>query len=271
MRALNIVLCVILPPLAVLFSGKPFQAVLNIGLCLLGWIPGVLHAFAVVLISMGDKSKKAVAASVEQGVYNGIAKAMNVREIAYSPDMFPKSISASESSKYRPVRRTSDHKKKGRVRVYVFVGIFAAVLMAGALAQKDKSNEISPEVSPYELLAVKSRGNGLSELSSDQKIIICRSAIAKMMGRDRSIIAGKIVGDFVETSYIRPSDRTAWRNQCQFLGSKIVWRAYQEQGKYWGRWRDDPADSTITYRLEGNGLVINESYGGTGSDTSFSW
>jgi uncharacterized membrane protein YqaE (UPF0057 family) len=38
----------VLPPLAVLFCGKPVQAILNVILTLLGWIPGVIHACLVV-------------------------------------------------------------------------------------------------------------------------------------------------------------------------------------------------------------------------------
>ena len=41
-------LAVVLPPLAVLLCGKPFQALLSIPLTLLGWVPGVLHALFVV-------------------------------------------------------------------------------------------------------------------------------------------------------------------------------------------------------------------------------
>ena len=39
---------VVLPPLAVLLCGKPFQALLSIPLSLLGWVPGVIHALFVV-------------------------------------------------------------------------------------------------------------------------------------------------------------------------------------------------------------------------------
>jgi len=39
---------VVLPPLAVLLCGKPFQALLSIPLTLLGWAPGVIHALFVV-------------------------------------------------------------------------------------------------------------------------------------------------------------------------------------------------------------------------------
>ena len=41
-------LAVLLPPVAVLLCGKPFQALLSIPLCLLGSAPGVIHAMFVV-------------------------------------------------------------------------------------------------------------------------------------------------------------------------------------------------------------------------------
>ena len=41
-------LAVILPPLAVLICGKPIQAILNLVLTLLFWIPGLIHAIFVV-------------------------------------------------------------------------------------------------------------------------------------------------------------------------------------------------------------------------------
>jgi len=39
---------IILPPVAVLMVGKPVQALLNIFLTLLFWIPGMIHALLVV-------------------------------------------------------------------------------------------------------------------------------------------------------------------------------------------------------------------------------
>lgn len=41
-------LAIILPPVAVLFSGKPVQALLNFILCLFFYVPGVVHAILVV-------------------------------------------------------------------------------------------------------------------------------------------------------------------------------------------------------------------------------
>lgn len=40
--------CVICPPLAVLSVGRPISMILNIFLTMLGWIPGMIHAFFLV-------------------------------------------------------------------------------------------------------------------------------------------------------------------------------------------------------------------------------
>lgn len=48
-------LAIIVPPIAVLFAGKPIQALLSFFLTLLGWVPGVIHALFVVANSKADK------------------------------------------------------------------------------------------------------------------------------------------------------------------------------------------------------------------------
>jgi uncharacterized membrane protein YqaE (UPF0057 family) len=51
-------LAVVFPPLAVLLAGKPFQAMLNVLLCVFLWIPGIIHAFMVVSESKSNKRHK---------------------------------------------------------------------------------------------------------------------------------------------------------------------------------------------------------------------
>ncbi len=41
-------LCVLLPPVAVLLTGRMGSFFLSLVLTLLGWLPGVIHAFFVV-------------------------------------------------------------------------------------------------------------------------------------------------------------------------------------------------------------------------------
>lgn len=48
-------LAVFLPPLAVLLSGKPIQALLNFVLTLFFWIPGIIHAVLVVKDNKDNK------------------------------------------------------------------------------------------------------------------------------------------------------------------------------------------------------------------------
>jgi uncharacterized membrane protein YqaE (UPF0057 family) len=51
-------LAIILPPLAVLLTGRPLQAVLNFFLTLLFWVPGVVHAILVVNEHKADQRAK---------------------------------------------------------------------------------------------------------------------------------------------------------------------------------------------------------------------
>jgi uncharacterized membrane protein YqaE (UPF0057 family) len=59
-------LAVVLPPLAVLLCGKPFQALLSIPLTLLGWAPGVIHALFVVQNHYADERSRKLIRAVER-------------------------------------------------------------------------------------------------------------------------------------------------------------------------------------------------------------
>lgn len=48
-------LCIILPPVACLMVNRKGAFVLNLILTLLGWIPGVIHAFFVVSGAESDR------------------------------------------------------------------------------------------------------------------------------------------------------------------------------------------------------------------------
>ncbi|MCC6229466.1 MAG: YqaE/Pmp3 family membrane protein [Phycisphaerales bacterium] len=48
-------LAILLPPVAVLFCGKPFQALLNLVLTLCFWVPGMVHAILVAHDYYEDK------------------------------------------------------------------------------------------------------------------------------------------------------------------------------------------------------------------------
>lgn len=48
-------LAILLPPVAVLICGKPVQALLNLVLTLLFWVPGAVHACLVVHDHLANK------------------------------------------------------------------------------------------------------------------------------------------------------------------------------------------------------------------------
>jgi uncharacterized membrane protein YqaE (UPF0057 family) len=48
-------LAIVLPPVAVLFCGKPFQAFLNFFLTLFFYVPGLIHALLVVNNSKAER------------------------------------------------------------------------------------------------------------------------------------------------------------------------------------------------------------------------
>jgi uncharacterized membrane protein YqaE (UPF0057 family) len=59
-------LAIVLPPVAVLLCGKPFQFLLNIVLTLLGWVPGIIHAILVVNGHLEDKRAERIVRAVRE-------------------------------------------------------------------------------------------------------------------------------------------------------------------------------------------------------------
>ena len=59
-------LAVILPPVAVLICGKPIQALINLVLTLLFWIPGLIHAIFVVSGYYADQRTDRVIEAIKE-------------------------------------------------------------------------------------------------------------------------------------------------------------------------------------------------------------
>jgi uncharacterized membrane protein YqaE (UPF0057 family) len=49
------IVAILLPPLAVLLTGRPFMALLNLLLTLLLYVPGLIHALVIVSNHYADK------------------------------------------------------------------------------------------------------------------------------------------------------------------------------------------------------------------------
>ncbi|WP_456278746.1 YqaE/Pmp3 family membrane protein [Bacillus sp. AK128] len=65
-------LAIVLPPVAVLFAGRPFQALLNLILTCFFWLPGAIHAVLVVKDKKDDKrmEKQAKLIAKERAKYD---------------------------------------------------------------------------------------------------------------------------------------------------------------------------------------------------------
>ena len=59
-------LAIILPPIAVLVCGKPIQALLNLVLTILLWIPGMIHALFVVNGYYADRRTDKVIEAIKE-------------------------------------------------------------------------------------------------------------------------------------------------------------------------------------------------------------
>jgi uncharacterized membrane protein YqaE (UPF0057 family) len=58
---------ILLPPVAVLLCGKPFQAVLNVFLTLMIYFPGLIHALLVVHNYYQDKRTGRIIEAIKGG------------------------------------------------------------------------------------------------------------------------------------------------------------------------------------------------------------
>jgi uncharacterized membrane protein YqaE (UPF0057 family) len=59
-------LCVLLPPLAVLLTGRFGSFLLSLLLTFLGWLPGVIHAFFVVSDYKNEQRLRKIAAELHR-------------------------------------------------------------------------------------------------------------------------------------------------------------------------------------------------------------
>lgn len=59
-------LAIVFPPAAVFLCGKPVQALLNLLLTLLGWVPGIIHAILVVNSRNADKRNDKLIKAMQQ-------------------------------------------------------------------------------------------------------------------------------------------------------------------------------------------------------------
>ncbi len=63
---MHYLIAILVPPVAVLLCGKPLQFLLNLLLCLVFWIPGIVHAVLVVNAHLADKRTREIVEAIER-------------------------------------------------------------------------------------------------------------------------------------------------------------------------------------------------------------
>lgn len=95
----------------------------------------------------------------------------------------------------------------------------------------------------------------------------CKAVSAAMFGRDHKIMQlDKVESGVAYVHYIRKDDSTRWAIKCKLLDDQVMWASNNPEST--GRWRDDPADSTIKYAINGKKIIITELYSDGSSTTN---
>lgn len=103
------------------------------------------------------------------------------------------------------------------------------------------------------LLSGCGQSTDIAPFSKEQ---ICKATISTVMGKSPSIMSIDRVSDKVTyLSYIRPDDGKKWSYRCKTNDSYSIWASDK------GRWRDDPADSKISFSVSGSTLSLSETFG----------
>ena len=81
--------------------------------------------------------------------------------------------------------------------------------------------------------------------------VICRTAIASIMGRDPKIMqVTRTVDDVLFLTYVRAIDNFVWDYRCRIQGNQLVWATEP------GRWREGPKDNKIFFEVVGAGKQL---------------
>jgi hypothetical protein len=102
---------------------------------------------------------------------------------------------------------------------------------------------------------------------------VCRAAIASLNGRDPAIVKiERLELGVAYVRYARPGDGKVWKNRCKAFGDKVIWSTVDLDGPGTGpgRWRTHPADENVTFRFEGDEIIITTAFGdGLGTSDRF--
>ncbi|MEM1181189.1 MAG: hypothetical protein AAGM22_22795 [Acidobacteriota bacterium] len=86
---------------------------------------------------------------------------------------------------------------------------------------------------------------------------VCQAGVALAMAKSAEIMNASAASEegVYKIWYRRPSDNSRWDLRCKLEGSRILWAS---KG---GRWRNDPRDSVLTFRVDSDTLIVKDAYG----------
>ena len=159
----------------------------------------------------------------------------------------------------------------------------AAATIAMALALSGCSDPV-PRSSPQDanpsatdlakadadLGVVPAKAEPIKALNAHEIVSVCRAGMAELFGHPPKIMkASPQKGGIVRISYKRPDDGKRFKNDCQLQGNRIMWRGYDiDPGSGPGRWRNNPADEILTYRIKGRSVELTTTYSDGSSPTA---
>jgi hypothetical protein len=152
------------------------------------------------------------------------------------------------------MRSRSDEPDSGGLRMIRFS---AAVSILGALAVTACSDETSVPVRSVEKQPTCE--NTVEALTSEDRGRVCKASVAKLMGRDPSIMSvHHLGGGITRVSYNRPDDGKRWVSDCRVEGDTVVWADVENGTRQ--RWRTHPMDEKIAYSMHDETIRICETF-----------
>lgn len=101
---------------------------------------------------------------------------------------------------------------------------------------------------------------------------ICSAALTAIMGYEKYYKYHSTYSENGNRVFVFRSPNSNYDlEKCYIDGNRIIWGVKKAKGINDGRWRNDPRDEKLFYKLEGDKLIINEIYpDGSKSEWSYS-
>lgn len=145
------------------------------------------------------------------------------------------------------------------MRADLAIAALCFIALTGCERMERENPETAVSTTPPEVGEVKKPPEVVDPAKA---ALICKAGIARLFQQPAATMkAERLAEGITRISYRRSSDNTLWKNDCRLEDNRIVWRAVDASpGSGPGRWRDDPADGTVTYKVIGDRIEVTETF-----------